>query len=868
MWHVSATGFRLQFFLNCLFFTLLLESNPSLAKNLWNASLNDSNGLPAITMGGGNALTSSFLFWGKDWSYAYFDPKFKVEAPGQYALHGTNQDLGFSLDAKVSKVSDHQITWDILLNARTDRKNVIGGGIEFNLDLDNHRKELGDPQILPDKSGWVWGKDSNRIEFRLDPKPANLYFEMGNKNVIRAFFYSGSIPAGKTRFQATLSLAENIAIMPTTAERFGTSDTAKWTKNILDWETSPFDLSFLNKPELPAGKRGFVKAKDDQLVFEDGTVAKFWGTNITASTLFSTPSDDVKAQAKRLSALGFNLVRLHHHDSLWVDPNIFGDQKLNNTKTINKDSIEKIDWWIKCLKDEGIYVWLDLHVDRPLKSGDSISAFDEIRKGEPTASLKGYNYVNQSIQKAMREFNTAYLNHVNKYTNTKYVDEPAIAAVLITNENDLTRHFGNGLLPDKNVPNQSKIFMSKASFFAKANGLSVDKTSRTWEHGPSKLFLNDLERQFNLDVINNLREIGLKVPIATTSTWGGNPISSLPALTSGDLIDVHTYQNYGALEKNPLYASNLTHWMAAAQVIGKPMSVTEWNAEPFPMPDRHTLPLYVASQASLQGWDAIMQYAYAQEPLTGQGSPSNWQAYNDPAILATMPAAALMYRRGDLKTANATYVLDLGKDGLFNQPITPDNSAFIRTATELGRLAIAMPAVKELPWLQKSTIPSNAKIFKDPNTSLLKAGSTEATSGTKELKHNWDKGYLSINTPKTQAVAGWIGGEKFTLDDVEITANTPNATIAVQSADDAPINKSTKIIISLAARSITETDWQLPYLSEPVEGRLLINAPKGLKLYRHFSGQKKKEMPVLYENGRYAIKLEKTAETYWMSLIQ
>lgn len=669
-------------------------------------------------------------------------------------------------------------------------------------------------------------------------------------------------------FLASCHLLMSDLAMAASSEHSEVKDLSGWHKGVLDWKNSPIDLSFLNQTERPAGKRGFVKAKGDQLIFEDGTVAKFWGTNIAAYTLFATPKDIVKIQAKRLSALGFNLVRLHHHDSPWVNPNIFGDQKLNNTKTINEDSIEKIDWWIKCLKDEGIYIWLDLHVGRSLKPGDGITAFDEISKGELTASLLGYNYVNQSIQKAMREFNSSYLNHVNQYTNIKYSDEPAIAAVLITNENDLTSHFGNALLPNKNVPQHSKIFMAKAMTFANANGLSIDKTSRTWEHGPSKLFLNDLERRFNLDMINHLRKLGLKVPIATTNTWGGNPVSALPALTSGDIIDVHSYQNYDALKKNPLYTSNLTHWMAAAQVINKPMSISEWNAEPFPTADRHTLPLYVASQASFQGWDAIMQYAYAQEPLTGHGSPSNWHAYNDPSLLATMPAAALMYRRGDLKSANTTYVLDLGKDALFNQPVTPDNSVFIRTATELGKLVIAMPAVKELPWLQKSDIPSDARIFKDPNTSLLKTGAMEAINESRELKHNWQKGYLTVNTPMTQAVTGWVGHKKFILDDVEILSNTPNATIIVQSADEATIRKSKKIIISLAARSIPEVNEKLPFLSEPVEAKLLISAPKGLRLYKYFTEQNKKEIPVSYEHGRYAINLEKTAETYWMHLVQ
>lgn len=560
------------------------------------------------------------------------------------------------------------------------------------------------------------------------------------------------------------------------------------------------------------------------------------------------------------------MVRLHHHDSLWVNPNIFGDQKINNTKAIDKDSIEKIDWWIKCLKDEGIYVWLDLHVDRAIKNGDNISSFEEIKKGQPTAGLKGYNYVNNSIQRAMREFNTAYLNHINLYTQTKYVDEPAIAAVLITNENDLTQHYGNALLPDKNVPQHHKLFMSEATVFSKATNLSINEITRTWEHGPSKLFLNNLEYKFNREMIIHLRQLGLKVPIVTTSSWGDDPLSSLPALTSGDIIDVHAYQKYDALKSNPLFTSNFTDWMSAAQVINKPMSVSEWNAEPFPLAERHTLPIFVASQASLQGWDAIMQYAYAQEPLTSKGSPSNWQLYNDPALLSTMPAAALMYRRGDLKLANTTYVLDLGKDALFGQATTAENSVFIRTASMISRLVIAMPSVKELPWLQKSYINSNLKVFTDPKKSLLKEGAKEVTSDTQELKRNWDKGYLTINSPKTQAATGWIGGENIKLNDVEILAFTKNVTIAVQSIDEAPINNSKKILISLGKRSVTKIDDHMQFLYEPTIGNLVIKAPNGLKLYELKAGGINKELPVLYQNGQYTIKLNNTADSYWMTL--
>ncbi|WP_421021614.1 hypothetical protein, partial [Klebsiella pneumoniae] len=84
-------------------------------------------------------------------------------------------------------------------------------------------------------------------------------------------------------------------------------------------------------------------------------------------------------------------------------------------------------------------------------------------------------------------------------------------------------------------------------------------------------------------------------------------------------------------------------WIGAAQVVGKPLTVTEWNAEPFPLPDRHSLPLYMAATASHQGWDALLQYAYSQQAFNpGWRTADNWHAYNDPGMLATLPAAALL----------------------------------------------------------------------------------------------------------------------------------------------------------------------------------------------------------------------------------
>lgn len=855
--------------LSLLVALILLVGAPRLALAAgWVANVDERTGLPMLTRGGTPAVSPGFTFWGGNWAWAELQTGLKLVAPYRYALIGKNKALDFDLTADVRKESERQMAWEFRLDARSAKPDVIGGGMVYKFDLASFGAEMGEPIILPDNRGWAWGKEGGRrIEMRFEPALASVYFERGNKAELRAFFYKGAIAPGVQRYTATLTLAGDMAVGPTVGERFGLANPAGWPADNVDWKTSPVDISFLNEAEKPAGRRGFVRASGDKLVFADNTPARFWGTNLSAYTLFGTPRDAVKLQAQRLSALGFNLVRIHHHDSPWVNPNIFGDQKfVRDTQRISSEMQDRIDWWVKCLKDEGIHVWLDLHVQRAFKAGDAIYGFDEMRKGKDIADLKGYAYVNITIQQAMKRFAEAYLTRVNPHTGLAYKDEPAIAAILITNENDITHHFGNALLPDKKVPDHNKIYMNEAEAFASSHGLPKDRVWRSWEHGPSKLFLNDLERRFNVEMIAHLRGLGVKVPIATTNTWGNNPLSSLPALTAGDVIDVHSYGGLGQLEKNPLVAGGLVHWIAAGQVAGRPLTVTEWNAEPFPTPDRHTLPLYVAGLAAHQGWDALMQYAYSQEPFKGSGSPSNWHSYNDPALLATLPAAALLYRRGDAREATTTYVFDPGRDMLFNQAITPANSPALRTAAEKGKLLIAMPQTKELPWLEKSVIPVNAKVLRDPAQSLIEANATEVVSDTGELKRNWARGIYTIDTPGTQAAMGWIGGETITLAGVEIKARTRNATVAVQSLDSEPIGQSKNLLVSLGARAVPQAGNKTPFHVEPVEGQLTIRAPKGLKLYKRGVLQESKEVPVTYRDGQYTIRLDDTLRTNWLFL--
>ncbi len=44
----------------------------------------------------------------------------------------------------------------------------------------------------------------------------------------------------------------------------------------LSWDDMPLDISYLFEKEKPAGRHGFLVVDNDRMVFEDGSIAKFW----------------------------------------------------------------------------------------------------------------------------------------------------------------------------------------------------------------------------------------------------------------------------------------------------------------------------------------------------------------------------------------------------------------------------------------------------------------------------------------------------------------------------------------------------------------------------------------------------------------
>lgn len=787
-----------------------------------------ADGRVDIRFKGAPIIKTSYLFWGAKWAWAGSVFRMGPMKQKQAELTGDVKALGVTMKGAIRVTDPRTIHYEYELTTEKDVPSAIGGGLQWDLKLDSPAfgAKPRKPELLAGNAGWVWQvgpTPDQSITVRFEPPAAKVYFERNQANTIRTFILADQLAAGRSTISYTVTLPKGGAVVPAPRERYGSDETASWFNGVLNWDSSPIDLSYLNKDDRPAGRHGPVGARGDQLVFADGTPARFWGTNLTANALYRTPRENVPRQAHRIAQLGYNLIRIHHHDSPWASPNIFVKTD-KSTLRLDPKSLDSLDYWVKCLKEEGIYIWLDMHVQRALREDDPISqGVEEIRKAK--GSLKGFSYFNPDVLDLMRRFQREYVDRVNSYTKTAYKDEPALMAILLTNENDLTHHFGHMMLRDKGNPVHSARFYRDVAAFAEETGLPSNRLWQTWLPGPSKILLNELEHRFNRPLIDDLRGIGFRTPIVTTSSWGFMRLSSLPALTEGDIIDAHAYGRAEALSVNPRYEANLIPWIGAAQVYGKPLTITEWNIE-FPQVDRFTGPLYIASTAALQGWDAPMIYAFSQSALTGRTGVDRWATNLDPAITGIMPAAAVAYRQGHISPARDEYCLNLDRATLFDRDLSPDSSATIRTLIEQSKLSIGLPKVKELPWFEGATPSSSVKIVTDPDHDFIPEGRNFVRSDTGEIVRDWKEGIQTIDTPKTQAVSGWIGAKSQRLSSATFLIDSPNkAVIALTSIDNRPLSTSNFILVSAIARAqpnkVGGRD-QMPFRSEPVVGTISL----------------------------------------------
>jgi hypothetical protein len=246
----------------------------------------------------------------------------------------------------------------------------------------------------------------------------------------------------------------------------------------LPWDDSEETIVSLNHYlDKPAGRLGWVQAGIDGHLYCGGERIKFLGVNICAGAAFPEKEEAEKIAA-RLAKYGVNVVRFHHMDASWESFNIF-DRSYGNTRHLSAEALDRLDYFIASLKENGAYTDLNLLVSRRLTSADGLSSEIDSVDWKDQQVL---GFFIDEVQGLQKEYARQLLTHYNSYTGLTYAEDPAVAFVEIVNEQGLIQGWLNGVID--RLPQIYKDQLSEQwNLFLKQKYGSTENLTVSWSEG-------------------------------------------------------------------------------------------------------------------------------------------------------------------------------------------------------------------------------------------------------------------------------------------------------------------------------------------------------------------------------------------------
>jgi hypothetical protein len=237
----------------------------------------------------------------------------------------------------------------------------------------------------------------------------------------------------------------------------------------------PNPQSLIRIPVEPIG------GEQDRIVVRDGHFTRngqrvrLLGVNLSFGANFPTHAE-AQAVAGRLADAGVNAVRCHHMDTANYPRGLWNRA---DGKTLEAESLDRLDFFINELAKRGIYADINLHVGR------SHSQYLGLPK--PNSDYdKIVNLFTPQLIDAQKQFARQILDRVNPYRKLRYAEDPAVALVEITNENSFFMWNGDEVL--RALPEfYGKLLQAQYNGWLKTRYTATDKLRAAWNKNASPL---------------------------------------------------------------------------------------------------------------------------------------------------------------------------------------------------------------------------------------------------------------------------------------------------------------------------------------------------------------------------------------------
>ena len=429
---------------------------------------------------------------------------------------------------------------------------------------------------------------------------------------------------------------------------------------------SALDFSELCGKRVPAGTYGRVVARGGHFEFEKlpGVPQRFYGVNICTTANYLEPAT-AERFAERLCRMGYNALRLHHHDGGLVAGS-------KDSVTPNPAQFAKLDALVAACVKRGIYLTTDLYVSRKIPFRE----LGKDLKGDggkwPFKELVLYN---ANAQSNFFAFARNFLTHVNPHTGRRYADEPALAWISLVNEGNHGHHGANFC---KQFPEGEASWRAwlkdrrredPKHYGDVPEALPKNTWSRKSKHNSAfSLFAADLEREFDAKAKRFLREeLGCRALVSSINGGVNPPCYQLPRAAVFDYVDDHFYFDHPSFLKQrwslPSRLANTVPFVAAKKsdlgvkgcvlkrLYDRPYMVTEFNYSG-PNDYRGVGGLLAGALAGLQDWGGMWRFAWSHGER-GIASPETvvthtFDLCGDILNRASERAAMCLFLRGDI----------------------------------------------------------------------------------------------------------------------------------------------------------------------------------------------------------------------------
>ena len=396
----------------------------------------------------------------------------------------------------------------------------------------------------------------------------------------------------------------------------------------------------------------------------------------------------------------------------------------------------------------------------------------------------------------------------------------------------------NTWLAKNRTPEQLKSLREQAAVaadapFPRLKGQEANAAPRE-RYETEMAFYMDAENAFYQDMSGYLKkDLGVKVAITGTADHShtSSPYTMLASLSKLDILDGHVYWEHPGSPPpvntpmvNDPFNSTIVQ-LSRTAIAGKPYTVSETN-HPFPNDWASEGIPTIAAYGSFQDWDAIIMYTF-EPKLAADWKPYVGDPFDislDPVRMTEMATGALMFLRGDVRSARETVSRTYSKEQVVESRKLPRSEAPYYTPG----FPLALP-LQHAVRIQSLDGPPAAK--------LPAPDSSPIVSDTRELfwyTSAQNTGLITVETDRTQALIGFVKANAKTLKNLSAEITNNFASIVLSAMDSKPLAQSAKMLLTAGSRvSNTNLKWnethtrttsqgESPSLIEPVSGTVTL----------------------------------------------